>query len=334
MAGIEVSGVNHICCKCGDAFGRKKGNFLVSYGTLYKGSGYMPYCMKCVDGLYNAYLQESQDAKNAVHQMCRKLDLYWSQSIFDSVERTNTTRSMMTSYISKTNSIRYAGKCYDDTLREGGAVWDDASIFARHNALLDLIDEDTEVAEVAPEVIAFWGVGFSPDFYAELEQKYSSWTTGLGTLDPGERAIYKQICILETTINRDSAAGKPIDKHVNALNTLLGSANLKPAQRKNDDLDAELDNMPFGVGIRKWENTRPVPEPDPEFRDVDGIIKHITVWYYGHMAKAAGLKNTYSKLYEKEIERLRVEHPEFVDEEDDELLNNVFGEFQQDGESE
>ena len=55
-------------------------------------------------------------------------------------------------------------------------------------------------------------------------------------MDVSDCAIIRQICMLEVTIARDTAAGKSTDKSVNALNSLLGSANLKPVQKKKEEL--------------------------------------------------------------------------------------------------
>ena len=176
------------------------------------------------------------------------------------------------------------------------------------------------------EVILVW----KTDRYfrnVELDRKYKYWTSGLPkTLDKGEEAIYKQVCILEATINRDSAAGKSIEKNVNALNTLLGSANLKPSQKKADDAaETAFDGMPFGVGIRMYENSRPIPQPDPEFQDVDGSVRYISIWFLGHLCKMLGIKNTYCKMYEKELERMRIDNPELDEEDDEALFEDIFG---------
>ena len=142
----------------------------------------------------------------------------------------------------------------------------------------------------------------------------------------GTQALLRQICILETQINKDLMAGKPVEKLVNSLNTLLGSANLKPDQiKKEEPIDSSIENMPLGVGIKKWEDTRPLPEVAPEFRDVDGIVKYITTWFYGHLGKMVGIKNFHSKLYEDEISRLRVEKPEYEEDDDESVFNDVFG---------
>jgi len=167
--------------------------------------------------------------------------------------------------------------------------------------------------------------------YNQLEDRRKYWMSRLPNegrdIDIGTEAIIRQICSLELDINRDRIAGKAVDKSVNALNNLLGSANLKPVQKKNES-DASIDNTPFGVWIQRFETERPIPEPDPEMQDTDGIIKYITTWFYGHLGKSLGVKNVHSKLYDEEIKKLSVDKPEYEDEDDiddDELLYDVFG---------
>lgn len=324
---IEMSSDTAICSRCGKKYSRRKGYFPVSYAILHKGIGYIPVCKDCIDTMYNTYLAQCNNAKDAVRQMCRKLDLYWSESVYEMVSRKSTTRSMMTQYIAKINTVSYAGKSYDDTLSESGTLW---SFDEDVNSGTDYDDSNTqadEIIETPDEIIAFWGSGYSDEMYRELEQRRQYWMSKFPDgieLDVGTEALIRQICSLELDINRDRIAGKSVDKSVNALNNLLGSANLKPTQQKADGDNAQ-ENTPFGVWIRRWETQRPIPDPDPELEDVDGIIRYISIWFLGHLCKMLGIKNTYCRLYEEEIAKMRVDRPEYEDEDDETLFNDIFG---------
>lgn len=342
---IEMNSDLVICFKCGRRYGRRKGYFPVNYSILYKGVGYLPICKDCIDTMYNEYLAQCGNAKDAVRQMCRKLDLYWDENVFEIVMRKSTTRSMMTQYIAKTNSVSYAGKSYDDTLSKEGTLWN-----------LDLTPPDTDTSEtsldeqedsdqdvkienevdeyineltsypVTKDVVAFWGTGYSPSMYAELEQRrayYMSKLSNDAELDVGMEAIIRQICSLELDINRDRAAGKAVDKSVNALNTLLGSANWKPIQKK-DGADSPFIN-PLGVWLNRYENEKPLPKVSKSLEDVNGIKKNVFTWM-GHLCKMLSKKNGYTRMYEEEINRLRVEKPEYADEDDETLLMDAYSE--------
>ena len=324
---LEVSSSNVVCSKCGTSYGRRKGNFSVNYGILYKGVGYLTVCKSCVDNMYNEYLSLCNNPKLAVRQVCRKLDIYWSDKLFDGVEKKSTAQTVMTTYLSKLTTNTYLGKSYDDTLKEEGVLWSFDKDIVNNNVLQSTKDDDTEVSE---EIIMLWGSGYTPSMYAELENRRKYWMSVLPDdtdLDAGTEALIRQICALELDINRDRAAGKSVEKSLNTYNTLIGSAGLKPALKNKDgyDTDASIEKTPMGVWAQIYETKRPIPEVDPELRDVDGIVKYISTWFLGHLCKMLGIKNSYCKLYEQEIEKMRIEHPEFDDEDDDEaLFNNIF----------
>lgn len=325
---IEMSSDVAICSRCGKKYSRRKGYFPVSYAVLHKGIGHIPVCKECIDTMYNTYLAQCNNAKDAVRQLCRKLDLYWSESVYDLVQRKSTTRSVMTQYIAKINTVSYAGKSYDDTLSEEGTLWNFIpEINKEGDEVTDVTPVETVEIETPEEIIAFWGSGYSDEMYRELEQRRQYWMSKFPEgieLDVGTEALIRQICSLELDINRDRIAGKSVEKSVNALNNLLGSANLKPAQQKADG-DNTQENTPFGVWIRRWETQRPVPDPDPELEDVDGIVRYISIWFLGHLCKMLGIKNTYCKLYEEEIAKMRVDRPEYEDEDDETMFNDIFG---------
>lgn len=329
---MELSSVNYICKKCGTAYSRSKGYFPINYGELYKGGGCLPYCRDCVDKLFEKYLKEAASSMDAVRQVCRKLDLYWNQALYADVEKRNTTRTIMTSYMQKIAQIKYAGKSYDDTLREENALWTWPNFFkyaeqkakAEAEAKEEAVSEEEQI-EIPEDVRTFWGPGYNEQMYLDLEQRRTYWMGRYpeGTvLEAGEEAILRQICILEIAINKDRAEGKSVDKSVNALNALLGSANMKPAQKKESD--TSLEGIPFGVGIAWCEKYRPIPEPDPELADVDNVVRYIEVWLKGHLSKMLGLKNSYSKLYEDEMARLTVERPEYDGEDEETVFNEIF----------
>lgn len=331
--GIDIDAIRAQCYKCGKEYGRHKGYFPVSYAVQHKGMGYIPVCKTCIDDMYNGYLSQCNDVGSAVRQTCRKLDLYWSESVYDLVSKKSTNHSMMTQYIAKINSLKYAGKSYDDTLSEEGSLWDfihDGSINFR-NAAKDISFNKSEYPEITEEMLSFWGGDYSPDMYEILEKKFSYYKSNIpqNTFDIGTEKLLRQICILEAIIDRDSAAGKPVEKSINTYNTLIGSLNLKPAQ-KREDLDQSAMSTPFGVWINRWENERPIPEVDPELKDIDGIKKYICVWFFGHLCKMLGIKNLYSKLYDEEIEKFRVERPEFDDEDEEDMIYDAFKDIEAD----
>lgn len=319
---LEIKDNSAICTRCGTAYGRRKGNFLVSYSPMYKGIGYLPVCKDCIEDLYSQYLAQCNDSKAAVRQMCRALNIYWHDEIYTKVAQKNTTRSLMTGYIQQSNNNKYIGKCYDDTLAAEGTLWS-ITIDKSGQVNFGQGDAQGEREEISPDVVAFWGTGLDAQMYRELEQRKSYWLSRLPDdleVDIGTEVIIKQICMLELDINRLRADGKPVDKHINTLNTLLGSGNFKPAQKRQDTSDAEFNDTPLGVWLYRYENKRPLPDK----YDNSPLLKYVFTWM-GHVLRMLGKKNGYEKLYQAEIDRLRVEKPEY-DGTDEELMMDYMNE--------
>lgn len=315
----------YYCIRCPRSFLKQRNNFPVAQSPIYReNNGYIPVCRHCIEEMYQHYKDVLGDEKAAIRRICLKFDIYWNDRIYDMLKKNNTSSSRVLSYISRSNLQQFAEKTFDDTLdEEERSLLDCASITEDDN------NNNEEEITLSKNIIEFWGSGLATSFYMELERRIRYWcgcsSEECADMDVGELAVIKQICMLEVTINRDTALGKPIDKSVNALNSLLGSANLKPVQRKKDEsLDAATESTPFGVWIRKIENTRPISEPDPELNDVDGIIKYISIWFLGHLCKMLKIENTYSHLYEEEMEKLRVERPEYEGEDEELVFEDIF----------
>ena len=336
---------NPICLRCGKQYQTYPSNFKQFYSPLYRGiNGYLPICNTCVDIVYNDYLRTYGDEKKAVRRVCEKLDIYWSESIYAESEKSSLTSSRIRAYIAKAKVMKYVGKTYDDThIEEEREMQAKAGVSSQGTDDIEFVVEREEVNRLkreqattpvqladipmpTDEVVNFWGAGFTPEWYYELEDRYAKWTRELDDLDDETIALYRQICLLEVTINKNSQAGKPVEQSVNALNNILGAANLRPVQKKQSDAgDNVFDSLPFGVGIRIFENTQPIPQPDPRWKDFDGIVRYITVYFLGHLCKMLNIRNTYCRMYEEEMARLRVDRPDLDDEDDEGAFNDIFG---------
>ena len=54
----------------------------------------------------------------------------------------------------------------------------------------------------------------------------------------------------------------------------------------------------------------------------------MSVWFLGHLAKMLGLKKADTTLYDREVEKLRVERPEYDEEDDDTFINDIFADIE------
>jgi hypothetical protein len=103
----------------------------------------------------------------------------------------------------------------------------------------------------------------------------------------------------------------------------LASINILPRQNADNGLDSSLT---FGQLIEQWESTKPIPDPDPEFADVNHIGKYIKTWFKGSLARSLGIDNGYSKEYDDELQKYTVKKQDYSeDDESDDIYKSVFG---------
>lgn len=325
------------CTRCGRGYRGQKGNFPAGQSPMYAANnGFLTVCQDCLEEMYRHYraiLGGGEDDREAIRRMCMKFDIYWHPDLFNALNRVEAGKSRMKAYIRMANLYQYKDRTFDDTLDEEAlAAADEKAIIQTAIVNMDNNIEFEEPKEppVDPELVTFWGTGLAPQLYLELQARFQYWSTELNTdpdnMDAGTKSVLRQICNLEVQSNRDMAAGKSTDKLAGMINTLLGSANLKPVQKQESEKDGANEKTPFGVWIRRWENERPLPEIDPELQDVNHVVRYINIWFLGHLCKMLHIKNVYCKMYEDEIARLRLERPEYDGEEDDEIFfNDIFG---------
>lgn len=314
---------------CGTAYARRKGYFPVSYAVLHRGIGYLPICKSCVERIYDGYLEQCNDPKTALRQLCRKLDLYWDEHVYEYIAARTTTRSLVAQYLQRITNTKHAGKSYDTTLEKEGTLWsfDDNIVINNETEAEEDVQEDIEET-IPKKYIKYWGEGYKASVYKDLEQRKANWMASFpdqSAIDFSTESLIKQICFLEVEMNNARAKGRSVDKLLNSYNTLLGSANLKPVQRKQEEDEMGLDKTPLGVWLYRYENKRPLPEIDDDCKDVNGLRRYVFTWM-GHLCKMLGLKNAYEQLYQDEINKLRVEKPEYDGDDDEAFFMDVMTE--------
>ena len=300
---MEVSSDRTVCSRCGQLFGRTRGNFNANYSELYKGVGHMHVCKNCLNDIYGSYLSQSKSSKMALRALCRKLNWYWSESIYNSVIKMNKPEGIVGEYSRKLAGVSYVGKSYDDTLKNEGTFWN----FYTSDEIEEQKIEYEEKIQIPNEAKTYWGFGFSDEQYYQLDERKKYYESKFPEIFNGEAGLGNDVLI---------------SQGITALNNIIGSLNLKPSQ-KVDDSNTELSKSPVGVLAKIIEDRHPIKHDSKRENE---LIRYVLIWFYGHGCKSQGVNNVYSKMYEKEMDRLRVKHPEYNDiDDDDEFLSNVFG---------
>ena len=126
------------------------------------------------------------------------------------------------------------------------------------------------------------------------------------TFDESRVVLYENICITELNIDKKQKNGRDIKDDLKTLQDLMTSLQIKPSQTNSNAL---TEAKTFGQLIEKWEDEwdggKPIPEPDPDFADIDKIGTLIDVFYKGHLAKMMGLKNGFTNSSSMSIQFLK-----------------------------
>lgn len=303
------------CCTCGKKYKKQSGNFSYSQSPLYKGNNsFLPICNNCLENLVEQYTELLGSQNEAIERVCLHWDIYVSDSILNSTKKIDTNRSRIKCYIKNCNLQQNAGKTYDTYLKE---ISDE-----RINSI-DSLEEAKENKDfkVAQKTIKFFGLGYTQEQYLFLQNQYEDWIHRHQCETKAQEELFKNLCIAQLNINIAQQTNGKVSEAMKTFQDLLGSANLKPTQTNDNAL---ADSNTFGTLIKRWEETTPVPEPNPEWKDVDGIIRYISIYFLGHLCKMMGIKNTYSRMYEDEMAKYRVEKPEYEGD-DEAIFDAVFG---------
>ena len=156
---------------------------------------------------------------------------------------------------------------------------------------------------VTPEMVRRWGGGFTPEEYRFLEEEYADWVARNVCNTKSQEEIYRNIALaqLDIRLARQGKNGMKVTDAQDAMQKLMNSANILPRQTAENIL---ADTQSFGTLIEKYERTRPIPEPAPEWKDVDGIRKYTNTWYRGGLSKALHVKTENAKLYEEAVREM------------------------------
>lgn len=309
----------YYCCMCGKDFEKQKGNFPSGgKSLLWKGNnGYLPFCRSCVEILMQSLTSfYSGNEEHALRHLCSMFDWCYNDIASSmTLADVHMHTSRVSIYPSKMGARPSAmhGETFLDTIREE---------VKERDSLTDCTlvpDEDDNEFEVTREMIRTWGKGFTPDRYQFLEEEYKDWTTKNVCKTKAQEELFRNIVLAQLDVRIARQSGGDVSKAQKALQDLMNSANILPKQNSDNIL---ADTQTFGTLLKKFEETRPLPEPDPAWRDVDGIRRYVDTWFYGHLSKALGIKNDNAAQYAEEVSKYTVDRPsdEVLQQESD-LLN-------------
>lgn len=209
-------------------------------------------------------------------------------------------------YIKNINSLRqYSATTYDDsTLFQASRSMESM----KRVKPKEMSEDDLREAE------DYFGRGYEEADYIFLKYEMDSWKNEYGVETKALEELISEICLTKLDIRKRRSESKDVDKQLKTLQDLLGSSNLKPMQETGNQAGDIHES--FGLLIKRFENDRPIPEPDPMWEDVDSIGKYIRTFFTGHMARMLGKENEFQDEYDEVIDEYTV-RPRDYDESQD-----------------
>lgn len=333
--------VSSKCSMCGKSYTNQEDNFPYTASVLYKHNNYRAtICYNCLaNELYPYYFKEFGNANETMRRICMHIDVYYSDTIVNTsaVAKKSKPIEKIKAYISHANLVSYKGKTFDTTIdEEEGYTYDkddvrtsltlvnkrkmatqitsltseNDNLKAEITSLKDEVDTLRKSAELknldSDEAQNFknWGEGLSPSDYKVLNAQYQEWVEKNIVEDKTREVLVRKICIL--SLLSDKALKEGNFKEYNDINKCfveaLKLACLSPQQM--DDMKTS-EGVTYGTLIKRFEQDEPLPEISDKFKDVDGIVRYITVYFIGHLCAMLGIKNRFSDDYHKEMEKYK-----------------------------
>lgn len=306
-----------MCPMCGDFM---KAETAFYFDKKYATNRY-PICKRCIQKMVEQRKKdtdEPNETKESVQRVLQMMDRPYDDEFYENcikgaaenLKEKNRTSPFSTYFTALQSLPQWKGKTWKDSKFGASGLPEDQVE----------INENSRIIKNAKKR---FGSDYAPSDLLFLEQEYQDWITRYECNTKAQEAIFERLAFKKWEINKATKSGQSTKDLDKTYQDLLATANIQPRQTTSDLTSGA---QTFGTLIQKYEETRPLPEIDPELQDVDKIGLYIDAFYRGHAAKSLGLKNTFTQIYDKVMRKYTVTKPTYNEETDNEaIFNRVFG---------
>lgn len=309
-----------LCNKCNEF---KLSKFF--YTDRSYSSGHFPVCKECLQMMSEQrdnIRKPVNETKESFQKVLRFMDKPYVDRLFERIYKKKMEVrpndavgeiSILPNYMTVINSFpQYSGKTWENS--EFGDI-------------TSIDEEDIEATRIVKSTVLdgkkHFGSGFSEEELMFLETEYKDWISRYECNTKAQEKVFRALCMNELQRMNAIKKGNPTKDLDRTYQDWMDSGNLKP---KQNSMDTMSEAQTFGTLIQKYENEKPLPEIDDDFKDIDKIGLYDEVFFRGHMAKALGLKNRFTHIYENFMKQFTAQKPENNDAEDSEVLfDQIFG---------
>ena len=287
-------------------------------------SGLYPLCKKTLTDMATDYDKSKKirvDNREKTIKVFQMLDIPFIDSVYQSALQT-TQESVGEK--NRATAFQHTLTIVKSLPQYRGMTYKDSEFDAEFTDDEEEINENSRILKQAKKR---FGKNYNSTDLIFLENEYQDWIKRYACDTKAQEILFQRICCKELEIDKAQRSGKDTKEMDKTLQDLMGSLQVKPNQSNSNAL---TEAKTFGQLIGRWEDEydggKPVPEPDEEFRDVDKIGLYLDVFFKGHLAIAAGIKNAFSRLYDNFMAKYTVTKPQYnEDTNSEELFDQIFG---------
>lgn len=287
----KKKGIIYTCLAC--AHDLEETEYPKSASMLNRQRGRLPYCKACCSEFYDRLLVELQDEMKALYKFCMQLDIYFDKDLANTLlaNPTKMNTNLGLRYINKMGLVQYRNKTFADTK----AFINVFPISEEELEEIMYINAERNKEEVkkkqkdmvTEEMITRWGIGYEPDEYLFLEERFQVMLNSYDNSNPASIWDYQEMCInyLELRKNRGNPTAQK--NYQEMIDKLQKGCKMKISQLDNSEDDAAS----FGRFIDRIEMYEPCEKKLSFFDDIDGIRKYIKKWFVLPFARELEIAN-------------------------------------------
>ena len=159
--------------------------------------GVYPRLQKCLDYYEKEYTERLGSNDEAIKRLALHLDIYMNKSLLSSSRKITAEQSRIAGYIANANLVQYKNNTYETYL---GELTEQERLNNKIESVEDL--QEIQNAELNLKTLRFWGIGFAPDDYLFLNDKYEDWTSRHECKTKAQESIFQKICLMELQITK------------------------------------------------------------------------------------------------------------------------------------
>lgn len=240
--------------------------------------GKMCYCKKCVNIIYDNYLEKFEDEKSALFYTCAKVDTPFRKDVYE------TLCKRREDYESNNKKFTLNFGTYINELQKKSTQKEILKDFASTNADITEMEGTTksleEQAKELKEFSIIWGNQESIDDYYFLDNTYDRYTRDIEEMSVQQEDLYRDLCRDRLLLRKLSENGcqdndmiTKVQNRVNSLMSKLKIDNFESNQKRT------LSEQSFIEKIKMMEETKPIelyPKEKTDYTDYTKRKKYYT----------------------------------------------------------